>query len=69
MEKYYKLEKINRQKFETEGKPMYFQTLAEAKKENACSHNNKSLWNLTKIKYKILVKLMLTVLKNYGKIK
>jgi len=33
MEKYYKLEKINRQKFEIEGYPMYFQTLEEAKKK------------------------------------
>lgn len=33
MEKYYKLQKINRKKFEDEGNPIYFQTLEEAKQK------------------------------------
>jgi len=50
MEKYYKLEKINRQKFETEGKPMYFQTLAEAKNEAVKISNEKYGYSITEIR-------------------
>lgn len=50
MEKYYKLEKINRQKFETEGKPMYFQTLAAAKNEAMKISNEKYGYSITEIR-------------------
>jgi len=50
MEKYYKLEKINRQKFETEGKPMYFQTLTEAKNEAMKISNEKYGYSITEIR-------------------
>jgi len=50
MEKYYKLEKINRQKFETEGNPMYFQTLAEAKKKAAEISNEEYGYSITEIR-------------------
>ena len=50
MEKYYKLEKINRQKFETEGKPMYFQTLEAAKNEAVKISNEKYGYSITEIR-------------------
>ena len=49
MEKYYKLEKINRQKFEIEGCPMYFQTLEEAKKKAAEISNEEYGYSITEI--------------------
>ena len=50
MEKYYKLEKINRQKFEIEGCPMYFQTLAEAKNEAMKISSEKYGYSITEIR-------------------
>jgi len=49
MEKYYKLEKINRQKFEIEGCPMYFQTLEEAKKKAVEISNEEYGYSITEI--------------------
>jgi len=49
MEKYYKLEKINRQKFEIEGCPMYFQTLEEAKEKAAEISNEEYGYSITEI--------------------
>lgn len=50
MEKYYKLEKINRQKFEVEGRPVYFQTLEEAKNEAVKISNEKYGYSITEIR-------------------
>ena len=50
MEKYYKLEKINRQKFEIEGCPMYFQTLEAAKNEAVKISNEKYGYSITEIR-------------------
>jgi hypothetical protein len=50
MEKYYKLEKINRQKFETEGKPMYFQTLEEAKQKASEISNETYGYSITEVR-------------------
>jgi len=50
MERYYKLEKINRQKFEVEGRPVYFQTLEEAKKKAAEISNEKYGYSITEIR-------------------
>ena len=50
MEKYYKLEKINRQKFEVEGRPVYYQTLEEAKNEAVKISNEKYGYSITEIR-------------------
>lgn len=54
MEKYYKLEKINRQKFEIEGRPMYFQTLEEAKNEAMKISNEKYGYSITEIRETVI---------------
>ncbi len=50
MEKYYKLEKINKQKFEVEGRPVYYQTLEEAKNEAVKISNEKYGYSITEIR-------------------